>query len=285
MVSFTVPASASELLQLLEQYPDTAMGMRFEWYAYFDGAPPEWLTDPALTEAIVNAALTRGTLSPDLLGILGNLLAEAPPLGARLREALVSQAELIPEDLFWRQPNAAFALDLPNEIVLLPHVIALVLPHTRLPHLFRPSDHEDSRAHSRLDEVSSGLAGFVPDPAPLADIAVDSQLPAHIRGAANIALLLHPDTRVSVGDLQEQLIRCFNPEWTWYVAALVSALLVTTSPSDHAARELVGELLARTDGYPAARESLDLLLDVWREQSISPVVGANCREAWLAGSS
>ncbi len=182
------------------------------------------------------------------------------------------------------QPST-FALDLPQDAPLLPHLVN-VLTEACVPR-YSFDDFHMASGRSRieagiLEKLRMWVSQFVPDRSCLEQVSAAGQHSKDVRAAAIILYCLHPSasgpTRLSY---YQSLTKFYSREiGRWYLPAAWLCLEHLLSSKDPLAANTIGELfdLARDD-YEA-RSRLDPLLEAWRQTSRAPVRTTGQMELW-----
>jgi hypothetical protein len=233
----------------------------------------------SLQKAIVDAikAYPEGLLS--VVGKWGLLLSVFSHRQERLEiRKLIIDASAAPvrrpdpwrRHFFERVEFHSFLVSLPNEAVLLPHIIG------EFGSVVDPSfDRAPSEVARSITSNDGALKRLV------ANQSVDQAI-----RAASLLMLLFLGKAGRSGDRERKLVECYGKEiGYWYLPAvgLYFARRRERKAPDAVAREVVDSLLERARDDHDGSVGLESLLNGWRERSASPVTATNALDVWLEG--
>jgi len=281
-------ASDRDLLQLL-QY-ETFRGQRVprpsvvtlaglvpsdgEWASFVNGQPGVALTliseavwrrsgigrplfvDDLPARPLVDALLARPEALLFAPGQWGRLIRLRPKSEKKLREAILHVADGAVTRLSRDTEFFPFAIRLPAEAAMLPHIAGPV-------------------AFTDRPE----LAFAIPHVSRLHYIAADSSYPNRVRLAAHLLSWFHPDGGIPPDDAQ--FLGLLTSESLPWVLPVFDKFVRRMGPAQATVCRFTGNVLRRMRSEFGVREALDPLLGAWREMSRGPMTRANVVDAWL----
>ena len=273
-------------VKLTEDLPLLAAHYWFDDWRIREQQRLTWLDSPAVVSALIQSLETRPDLAPSYILSWGKLLTAAPACEVQLRGIMLRATSRTAVNQFVGTRSIhPYRIDLGQERAVLPALAAAVVE------LFSRFDgHLILGAGGKRQTEEELFSGFGLNPAPLNEIARQSQQEANVRAAALILYLLEAahgragqvEPTQLLADLSPLIIElyteCVSP---WYLSGVQVFLDRVYNENDAGAVELTGRLfeLARED-Y-TGRQSLHRLLAKWREGSSFPVRVANVQQAWL----
>lgn len=258
---------------LVDHYPILALRL---WSDYSLRDPRShgtfgMLRDESATDIIVEKLVRNPRLLPGIVGVWGELLSVSGRKD-EIRRAMIEGAAGPIEDYYGAVSRSySFALALPEEAELLPHIATL---------LARGSD-ADLRL--RLKEIEAAVSVFCPDLAALRRIANDDRSSSRVRAASVLLSLAHPKNRHRKKDYKRLVSVTCADVGDWYYVALRELLTLLVEENDADARGLLGQLLDRARGEFYESSQIEWILAIWRETSSAPVHRGEFESKWLAG--
>lgn len=261
------------LSDLLSNHEDLALQL---WMANED----PFLNDKGFEREIVKLVLLKPEMLYGRSSTWGYFLKIAPEHEVDLRSKylLVSNNPVVNKTSIKYKEFYPFKLNLPEEALLLPHLVDALISSLREVHRGKEID-KDFR------DVRQNVIEMVDDVSQLRTISDDLNAPTKIRAAATILLLLHPDGGESFENRKKFLVEFYQSNQdTWYIKAVAACLYLLTTEEDFNAKWILSKLLDVTRTNYEARSHFSNLLALWRERSFAPIQKADVQERWLIES-
>jgi hypothetical protein len=241
------------------------------------GPRPSFFKDNRAADLLINALIQRPEVLRQDAGQWGRLLETAPSHSNDLRRAFQSAAQMqVGDTKYWQSEFHPFKLVLPDEAMLLPHLLHALVLH------LGPEGHDERGPGDRLAEAHKLVGHLADNVELLLDISRDMKLPLPSRAAATFLSLLHPNNGQKPKIEPDAIVNCYDKEISsWYFRAFTLCLTFLSSEQESVARETVGRLLEKTRADYEARQALRPLFRLWRETSLAPVQTTGVTEKWL----
>ena len=209
----------------------------------------------------------------------GKIFAIPNGLGEKFRSLAVEFARDQPVKYEFSTGITPFAISLPQEASLLPHILH-GLVHIVQDELIVVNEFRDSKKDKT---ISNFVEKYVADAVQLKNIAENASLDKRTRFAANMLFFFHPHTRANNISLptKEYFIEQFiDKENTWYLPVVALLLNETIVKRDMGSMEIMGSLLELANGNYEIRSTINSMLMDWREIASAPVERLNNPKMW-----
>lgn len=230
------------------------------------------LKDERNQKALLNGLAGRPDDIARSVYLWGNLVDLDPAFSEEFRATLLHCASRPKRTYRFFEKMPAFALQLPKEAALLPHILYFI---TESEKIYSPGDAEADEG-SRSRSLRLHVAGFVKNSGDLDGIIENRSLDSSVRGAANLmSLILNPNQH-SAG--QEALCRiphfATKENLFWYLKSSARALSELVLQGHPPALQIMGALLETGRMDFVARSNVQNEIEYWRETSRAPVTQA-----------
>lgn len=277
--------SPAQWIRLTKELPALAVHYWFDDWGF--GQPrPTFLDSPAGVSALIQAVETRLDVAACYILSWGKLLAAAPACEVQLRGIMLRAASRTAVSTFVGTRSIhSYRIDLGEEREVLPALAAALAER-----LSQFDGRFVFAADEKRQTAEELFSGFGLSPAPLNEIARQSQQEANVRAAALILYLLeaahgnagHAERTQLLADLSPLIIKLYSECVSrWYLSGVQVFLDRLFNENDAGAVELTGRLFELAREHYSGRRTLHILLAKWREGSSAPVRAANVQQAWL----
>jgi hypothetical protein len=263
----------------LEMMPTTAIYiLTEERFSRRDPLFPEVMRKKANQLALINGLEKTATAAALLTGLWGKLLKSVPKYRDRLRSVIKGCGDVTRNSSYSVREITPFHISLPDEAPLLPHIINLI--SQRVSHGRYRTIEADGAEQVFLP--GKCVAEYIIDPSYLAAISFDENHSHSLRGAATMMYILHPGAHI------DQLRRCIeilpsfyhSDDAYWFVRAAGVALAKPISDRNSSAERAMAEVLQSSRTEFIARETVQPIIEMWRQVSRAPVTNSADPTIW-----
>ena len=221
---------------------------------------------------VIEASNLRGSLS---FGQLGFFFKEFPKFADQFKR-LVASSPVNGRGSFLGNDIAPFALDLPTDVELLPHLAAFCFLD---PDNYRLEDHHRSGSLRSADESSRE---FVPDVSKLRDVWHDKRHKNEIVAAAGVLLLADPHLPpLEAQEIYKRLIDLYCNDYSyWLVPSVLECITQKIASGDTSSLDFADKLMKRSREDMPARSAAERVISNWREITREPVHVTMSRGIW-----
>ncbi|MBX8477466.1 hypothetical protein K5D38_22060 [Pseudomonas cichorii] len=272
---FSTPKTLKQFYTLSTIHPKIALAY---WVGVFDFSDEKFNTTEHNDIALKIIQINPSIISSLFYG-LGAIASNQPELFSKLRPLIRENANNT-ESLIYPNKIAPFALELPEELDLLPIIAQGLVNYVRYKNIHASSVGSVS--------IKTLLEGYGLDEENLKNIYIDDKISSiHRASALCCALLLATSTyhgspeKLPIIDFEALLLKFLDTEFQhWYITTICYTIKTLDHTQD-STKELIGKiLLACRERYDNRHEMQSLLAD-FRERSSAPVSNKEILEYWL----
>lgn len=267
--------------ELLDESTDIAFHIWSDdfWRRYEpEASRPEIFNSPEGVSVLIDRLLESIVEISNFPNVWGTLIRLAPGRETEIRKAILTSVDRTPnpKSYRWGGKFEKFALNLPAEASLLPHIISSLIPNFE-------SVVRNNEVPNVLAGINTSIREIVGDLNVLVDILNTPTLKEDVKAAALLMLVLSSYDQFSLINHNRDLIRyCPSKNPLWYVKALTSSIAFLAREKDTEAQFLIGSLFDILRGDYESRKVIHRLLSIWRERSSAPIQNTKSEELWLS---